>query len=241
MSIASLAFVCVFLAIFVGAAVQGSVGLGLSLITVPVGAIVAPGTVPGVFIMAGLPLSMLVMTRERTSIDWRTVLPITLGRIPGAIAGTAVVAITTDRSIALAAGVIVLIGASATARAPHIRRGTAAAVVAGSIAGLTGTAAGIDGPPMALYLQSAPHRVLRATLAACFVIGTAVSIPPLAITGHIHPWQVKVAACLIPAVILGDFVANRFLIHHVAARSRTLVLVVATVAGMSAIIRTLWF
>ena len=241
MSIASLAFACVFLAIFVGAAVQGSVGLGLSLITVPVGAIVAPATVPGVFIMAGLPLSMLVMTREWTSIDWRTVLPITFGRIPGAIAGTAVVAITTDRSIALAAGVIVLIGAFATARAPQIRHSTAAAIIAGSIAGLTGTAAGIDGPPMALYLQRAPHRVLRATLAACFVIGTAVSIPPLAITGHIHLWQVKVAACLIPAVTLGHFVARRFLIHRVAAQSRPLVLVVATVAGMSAIIRTLWF
>ncbi len=241
MSINSFAFVCVFMAIFVGSAVQGSVGLGLSLIAVPVGAIAFPTSVPGVFIMAGLPLSLIVMAKERTAIRWSTVVPISLGRIPGALAGTAIVAVTSPRGIALAAGVSVLAGAFVTARAPQISQNTAAATITGTIAGLTGTAAGIDGPPMALYLQNAPHRTLRATLAACFVIGTGVSIIPLALAGHLHIWQLQVAAGLIPAVVLGHAAAHRFLMHHVAARSRTLVLAVAAVAGTSAVVRALWF
>ncbi len=62
------------------------------------------------------------------------------------------------------------------------------------ITGITETATGIGGPPMALAYQHQPGPVLRATLAASFFIGEIVSLVLLAATGRLHGEQVVAAA-----------------------------------------------
>src|SRR3546814_15753694 len=63
-------------------------------------------------------------------------------------------------------------------------------LVAGVVSGVTGTAAGIGGPPLALLYQHRPGSTIRSTLAAAFLVGTALSLATLAVAGEFGPSQV---------------------------------------------------
>ena len=74
---------------------------------------------------------------------------------------------------------------------------------AGLITGITETATGIGGPPLALVYQHQPGPTLRATLAACFLIGQLASLVLLALTGRLPTAQLTAAADLLPALAAG--------------------------------------
>src|SRR3546814_12225619 len=58
-------------------------------------------------------------------------------------------------------------------------------LVAGVVSGVTGTAAGIGGPPLALLYQHRPGSTIRSTLAAAFLVATALSLATLAVAGEV--------------------------------------------------------
>lgn len=61
---------------------------------------------------------------------------------------------------------------------------------AGSITGVTETATGIGGPPLALVFQHHPGPVVRTTIAACFLVGQVVSLVMLMLAGRATAEQV---------------------------------------------------
>ena len=99
----SVALFCVGLA-FVGATVQASVGLGFGLLAAP-----DPGDRrhrlrPGAVLVAILPLTLSVSIGSFADIDHRRAGWAVLGRVPGVVLGTIVVATVSDRSIAIGSG-----------------------------------------------------------------------------------------------------------------------------------------
>ena len=74
-----------FLAVTLGALVQGSVGFGFALIVVPVLALVDPETLPATVLLLALPLSSVMVLRERRSVDLPGFLWVTGGRFLGIV------------------------------------------------------------------------------------------------------------------------------------------------------------
>ncbi|MFF1688474.1 MULTISPECIES: sulfite exporter TauE/SafE family protein [unclassified Streptomyces] len=230
MNIETLALLAV--AVTVAAFVQGSSGLGFALIVAPVVGILDPRLLP-VFVLASMiPLNLYVAWRERASLDLRGAGWIAGARLAATPGGLALLWLIPDRSLGLFVGAATVLAAVVSLAAPAFTPGRAAYVGAGAVTGLTETATGVGGPPLALVYQHRPPAELRSTVAACFLIGEVASLGLLFATGEGHPEDLKWAAVLLPAIAAGAWLSR--LVHHRldARRMRLFVLVFALVSGL---------
>jgi uncharacterized protein len=197
-------------ATLVGATVQGGLGFGMNLVTVPVLALVLPESLPVAVILLGIPISIVMVRHERLAVDRPGIVWVAAGRLPGSAVGAWVVAVVSVQVLQRLIGLLVLafVVASAVAPAIPVRRSTQAA--AGAVAGVTGTAAGIGGPPVALLYQHHPGPAMRSTLAASFFIGTVLSLGALGLAGAVRAPQVALGLGLAPFVIVGTRLGRRF-------------------------------
>jgi uncharacterized membrane protein YfcA len=225
--------------VLVGALVQGAIGFGVNLIATPVIALVAPGAVPGAVVLMSLPLTITMAAREHRDIDRRGVAWIFLGRLPGTLAGVAIVAAVSDSVLAAVVGGSILLAVLLGVTHPHLRVNRATAFAAGSVSGVTGTAAAVDGPPLALLYQHEHGPRLRSTLATCFVLGTVMSAIALGVAGEITRDQLRLTLILLPALLAGWGLSTFVAPHVDGRRLRVLVLTFAALTGAAALVRGL--
>jgi uncharacterized protein len=232
-------YLVVLLTAGVGATVQGSVGFGANLVAVPVVAVLVPEALPVVLLLWVLPLVVAMAVREHHGVDWPGVGWITLGRLPGTAVGTWVVAEVADDTLSVLCGGAVLAAVVTSLLTTTVRVTPVTRAVAGFTAGVMGTATSIGGPPMALLYQHHEGRVLRATLAAAFAVGTTTSLAALTISGVVEGWQVWLALALLPGLAAG-MLLSRSLTRYLDRRwLRPVVLGVAAVAALAAVLRGL--
>jgi uncharacterized membrane protein YfcA len=130
-----------------------------------------------------------------------------------------------------------VVAAGAALVAPPFTPNRPSALAVGLFTGITETATGIGGPPLALLYQHAKAPVLRATVALCFLVGEVMSLMVLAISGRLGSEQLLAALYLAPAVLLGSAV-SRLAHHRIAGRGlRLAVLSFAIVSGLFLIVR----
>jgi uncharacterized membrane protein YfcA len=221
------------------ATVQGVVGFGGNLLAVPVVALVVPAALPGAMVLPSLPMVVAMATTEREHVDWRGNWFLLLGRIPGTALGVAVVAFVSSEVLAVVIGSVVIVAVLVSLFAARLHPGVNATTATGTgvAVGIMGTAAAIEGPPLALLYQHDPPAVLRSTLATQFAIGTFVTLVGLAVGAQLHWWQVLLGLSLMPSYGLG-LLASLPLRPHVHGRNlRPVVLTVAALAGILAIAR----
>ncbi|MFI5801370.1 TSUP family transporter [Streptomyces sp. NPDC051561] len=220
----------------VAAFVQGSSGLGFALIVAPVAGILDPGLLPVFVLAAMIPLNLYVAWRERDSLDLRGASWVTVARLAATPGGLALLWLIPDRSIGLFVGIATVLAAVVSLAAPAFTPGRLAYVGAGAVTGLTETATGVGGPPLALVYQHRPPAELRSTVAACFLVGEVASLILLFATGEGRPGDLGLAAALIPVIAVGAWLSR--LVHHRldARRMRLCVLVFALVSGLVLII-----
>jgi uncharacterized membrane protein YfcA len=228
-----------FVATLVGAIVQGSVGFGMNLVTVPVLAIIEPAALPVTAVLLGVPMSVTMVRHEHHAIDRGAIGWIILGRVPGTIAGAAIVVLVATSTLSVLVGLVVLASVVMSTLGTKIEVNRRTCVAAGVESGVMGTAAGIGGPPLALLYQHHEGPVMRSTLAASFFAGTILSLTTLGIAGEAHLDHLAFAAMLTPAVVLG-FVTARGL-RQLLDRGwlRPAVLVFATISAIVAIVNGL--
>lgn len=204
------AWVVVLAAVLLGATIQGAIGFGMNLVSVPVLALAAPDTLPVAAILLGVPISLSMVTYERTSVDRAGIGWIFGGRVPGSILGAWIVATSSTDQLKIVVGVVVLALVALSILAPPVplRRSTQAG--AGLVSGITGTAAGIGGPPVALLYQHAAGPIMRSTLAATFFVGTILSLLTLGVSGSIGWDGLMVGAASAPFVLVGSRMGRRF-------------------------------
>jgi uncharacterized membrane protein YfcA len=203
-------FALVFLSAMLGALVQGAIGFGLNLVVVPVVAILEPAALPAAMIIMALPMTAGSAIREHSHIDRSGVLWTTLGRLPGVAAGAFIVSILASDVLALVIGGFVVLAAVLSILSPPLSIRPASAALVGLVSGVMGTASSIGGPPVALLYQNQPGPIMRSTLGATFLIGTAMSLAALAIAGQVEVWQVWLGLALMPGIGFGLY-ASRWL------------------------------
>ncbi|GLV50705.1 permease [Thermobispora bispora] len=227
------------LAVFAGAVVQGGVGFGLGIVCSPIIAMLLPGTVPGAVQVVNASLPVLTLAAEWRRVDWRGVGYALIGRLPGSLLGGLVVVYVSTRTLGLLVAVMVMVAVVLTARSVAVPRTGGTLTAAGFLSGVTGTATGIGGPPIALVYQNAQGAQIRATLAMFFLLSTLQSLVILAVVGKLPPDVLGTGLALVPFVFLG-FLASRPLRRRLQGRRvRIAVLSVATLAACALLVQSL--
>lgn len=235
----SLQFAVVFAAVLAAGFVQGTTGVGFALIVAPVMALLAPALLPVGVLMLMLPLNVYVLWRERGALDKSGATWITAGRVVGTFGGLWVLLALTARQLDVVVGLATLAAVLATLFAPAFTPGRRAFIVSGLVTGVTETATGIGGPPLALVYQHQPVAVIRSTIAFCFLVGQLVSLATLLAAGRIGRPQWVASLELLPAVIIGALLSHAV---HQRIETRTLrafVLVFAAAAGLLLTLRAI--
>jgi len=227
------------LVVVVGGMVQGTIGYGMNLVVVPIVAVLIPGSVPGAMVLLSVPMTLTMLLREHHAIDWFGVRWIAVGRLPGTVLGLAVLAVLPEERLAFAIGLAILLGVVLSVIHPGLSVNRGTAFGAGSIAGVSDTAASVGGPPLALlYKHHEPHQ-FRATLATSFLIAATVSATALAIKGRLTAEQLRLTAMFLPAMLVGLWLSGPVAGRLRRETLRPIVLAVATVAGLVAVVRGL--
>lgn len=227
----------VWLAVFAGALVQGTTGMGFALIVVPVLALAAPAMLPGSLLIAMLPLNAYVAWRERHAIDLRGAGWISAGRLAGTFGGLWVLVAVPMAWLNALVGGSTILAAVVSLLAPAFTPGRVTFASTGLITGVTETATGVGGPPLALAYQHAPVATLRATVALCFLVGEVISLIVLGVSERLGAPQWHYALGMLP--VLGAGMLASHLVHRrINQRMLRLgVLVFALVSGLVVLVR----
>ncbi|RII11206.1 Sulfite exporter TauE/SafE [Streptomyces sp. YIM 130001] len=216
----------------VAAFVQGGSGFGYALIVAPVAGLIDPGLLPGFLLASMIPLNAYVAWRERSSLDLRGAGWISAARIVATPGGLALLWVIPESGLALFVGIATVLAAVVSLLAPAFAPGRGAYLGAGVVTGLTETATGVGGPPLALVYQHSPPAVLRSTVALCFLVGEIASLALLFATGQGDVSDLGRAAAALPLIAAGAWLSR--LVHHRldARRMRLFVLGFALVSGV---------
>ena len=231
------AFLGLSLLVGIAAFVQGAVGIGFALIMAPIFGFIDASYLPVTLLILMLPLNFLVAWRERDQIDRRGASWITFGRFFGTFLGMAVLFALSIRQLEIAVGLLTVLAAVVALLSPAFAPKPVASLGVGVFTGITETATGIGGPPLALLYQHAPGPVLRSTVATCFLVGEIISLVILLFAGRVEASQFRAALYLIPAVLIGSWLSQR--VHSLIKGPglRLAVLIFSIVSGLALVLK----
>lgn len=222
----------------VAALVQGTVGLGLSLVAVPVVALLDPTLVPGGTLILGMVLPSLSLAHEWRHVVWHDAGWLTGARALTTPLGVLLLGWLPTPAIGLVVGSGVLLAVLLTAWRLEGRASRRNLAIAGAVAGVSGTAASIAGPPAAVVLQHQQGPRLRATLAAFFLIGSIMSLTALYVGGQLTRHQVSYGVSWIPALAIGFALAIPLQRRLHGPRLRAAILILAGLSSVAVILRS---
>jgi uncharacterized membrane protein YfcA len=225
--------------VVIAAALQGSIGFGLAVLSVPILTVVDPVFTPIPILILSLLVGAGTLIRERGDLDLEGLGWVISGRVPGALAGAWVLSIATERALGIVIGVIVLLAVAVLGSGWSVRLTRSSRVVAGLISGFSGTSSGIGGPPIALLYGRQAGPVVRSTLGAIFTIGITINLLILTAVGILTSRDIGVAVLLSPAMILGFLISGRLRPHVDGERVRIGILVVSSVAAVGLLVRSI--
>lgn len=229
MSVWAFSLLCVV--VLLGTLLQVSIGFGLGMIAAPVLALVDPSLVPVVNLVLACGVTAAVLVQDGAHLDVRGAGWALTGRVPGVIAGAALVAFLPAQSLALMVAGMVFLGVVASVWGFRPRPTRSAVVVAGATSGLFGTATSIGGPPMAMVWAQFAGARLRSTMGAFFLVGSLMSLVALSIGGSVHLEDLRYSLFLAPAAALGVVLARPIGRHLDVRRTRIAAMSMAVVGA----------
>lgn len=223
---------------FFAAAVQGAVGIGFGLLSVPVLTLVDSSLTPVPQLVVGLPLAMIMFVGERHAIEWPAVGRVTLSRIPGIAVGVGLLAAVSQRWLDVLIGVTVLVAVLVIRSGVTIHRNRTSEVVAGAVSGATSTVSSIGGPPLALLYRNDNGPTVRANLAAIYVTGIIMVLIARSVTGYVSSEDLVISAWLLPAMGAGYLLARRVRGRFDGELLKNSILALSAISALGLLVRT---
>lgn len=234
--ITGIAFLVVALALFVGAAIQGTIGFGMVVIAYPIILIVEPALVPQSTIVCALPTLAFMAWRHRGDSDWSEVGWFSLGRVPGYAGAVLILGYATREALTIVGGLTVLVAVALSLWAPGVARTPPTLAVGGLASAFFGASTGIGGPPVGLLYQNEQGERMRSTVSLQMLFGAPVSFGVLIASGHLDGTDIRTGIALLPFTLAGTYAA-RWVIPHFDDRLRPLILSTCGLAAIFALSR----
>ncbi|WP_083002629.1 sulfite exporter TauE/SafE family protein [Halomonas sp. GT] len=194
--------------LMLGAFVQRATGFGLAVVGAPLLLMLEPRLVPVVLVLFGFTVSLLMVRHYWQEIRLDAIGIALIGRLPGnalgiwlLLAAPMVILEKLIAAIVLFAVVVTLFRFK-----PPVNRVTL--LLAGVLSGIFGTVAAIGGPPIVLLMHGFPPDRLRGNLAAFFILTSLLTLTTLALAGQVSAWHFKLALTFLPAVLIGNALAD---------------------------------
>lgn len=226
-----------FFACLAAATVQGTIGFGFAMLAVPLCAVIDPRFVPVPQALLAATLVFPMAWRERHHIQWRGVVWVLVGRVPGTALGIWLLKTASARTMGLILAGCVLAAVAAMISGLRIKRAPLTEVLGGLLSSVGSVTSSIGGPPIALLYREERGPVLRANLAAIFAIGLIFTLGARGAAGEISGWDLKVAAVLWPAILIALGFSKRLAPKVEGPWLRHAVLVLAGLAGVALLVR----
>ncbi|WP_181274064.1 sulfite exporter TauE/SafE family protein [Brevibacterium oceani] len=220
-------------AVFVGAVLQGVLGFGIGVVSIPVMLILHSELVPAVPLLISLPIIALSLMRERHHVDTSSFLWLTAGRLPGTLAATAFLAVLPEFGVRiLAAGILAVVAVlMLTSRgAPVFRKVSGSRRLGiGSLSGFMATSCGVGGPLLALAFRGSKPSTMRGTINATTLIGAVISLLGILLAGRLDNSILMTAGLLLVPALLG-LVMSRSLDRHLRSEHISLIVTLSILA-----------
>ena len=223
---------------FLAATIQGAVGLGFGMLSVPILTLLDPSLTPVPQLLVTIPLTVAMVYGERHAIEWRAVARMSVARVPGVGLGIVLISLADGRLLDLMIAVTVLGAVAVIQSGVTVHRNRTSEIVAGAVSGTTSTISSIGGPPLALLYRNDSGPTVRANLAAIYFTGIVTVLIARGSTGHVASTDFVVALWLVPAVMAGWLLARRFHGRINGEILRTSILGLSALAGAVLLIRT---
>lgn len=207
------------------ASVNGALGYGYSSITVPIGLLVVAGRVLNpalVIIEVVVNLYALVINRRRVHVVARRVLPLSIGLVPGVLAGAFLLGYVAPGDVKLVAYAVllplILVQASGK-RFPIVNERVASVPLGAGVGVLYGMTT-ISGPPLALFWnnQGLAKDDFKTALALVRSIESVCALAAYSYLGLLTSESASLLPWLVPGVLLG-FPFGHWLVSRVGVET----------------------
>jgi uncharacterized membrane protein YfcA len=228
-------------AVYAASVVQGLLGFGFSLVTVPILVLfVAPKMAVPVILVLSTFINLFLYREVRGKASLRRMLPLMIAGVAGLPVGTYLLVTLDAGLVKIAVGCLVAFFALvflAGLERP-IRRENWGLVAAGVTSGILNGVSSTSGPPVILFLanQGMVRDTFRASLIAYFLFLNLATIPIYLIGGLISRGVLGYSAALLPAMVLGALTGSK-LSRRVPERSfRRIALIAVIGAGVVSVL-----
>lgn len=233
----------VVIAVFAASAIQTVSGFGFALLCVSVMSLaVDTKTAVVISTLAGTAMITIQAWRERRHADRSLVRTLTIASYVGMPFGLLVFRRADERTLRIILGVAVLVAVVWLAKGVAAKRaGGATEWTAGVLSGALTTSLSTSGPPLVFALQARrlePDR-FRGTISMVFALQNIGAIALFVGTGEVTGKGLTGAAIALPAIVVGQLAGTPFKDRLQGEAFRRLVLVLLTLAGISAIAASL--
>lgn len=228
--------VLITVVMILAAGLQGSFGFGSGLLANPILALIDPGFIGVPMLICAVFLSIMVIVRERGTIELKGIGWAIVGRVLGTAAGAWLLTRMSQDTLTIVFSGMVLLGVLITVAKTSISVTRGSLLSMSVLSGIMGTVASIGGPPVALLFQRVRGCEMRPTLAMLLMTGNLISITGLGIIGRFGYAELVMGLVLIPGMVLGFFFSSRLLQRIAPATLRAGVLTISTISALAALI-----
>lgn len=232
------------IAVLLGGFLQGCLGFGFGLISVPpLLMVLAAAEVVPMQIALSVFLSLPLAWKERRQIQPLLVGPLIIGAVIGLPVGMFVLQHFDGPLLKIVIGTLLVVMSFTmlTGWSYPIRRQLLALFPIGFLSGIMATSFSMAGPPIILFLtnQSMDKNQFRANILIYFAVLGVVATTGYASSGAYSQSIIMLISIFVPAVLLGGFAGARVSSRVPQATFRRLTLLAALIMGSLLIIRNL--
>ena len=203
-------FIYLAITIFLSATIQGIVGFGFALISVPIMSIFFPiTTVIPIIVFYSLISNFTVISKTIKFTNFKKIFPMIISGVIGIPIGTSILKTFNPNNLKITVGFIILFTSFIMLKGVkvHFKKEKVSYVITGLISGILNGSLSMSGPPIVLFLSNEGYNKneFRANLALYSIITNILTIFNYIVSGLFSEHIVKTSIIGIIPLILGSY------------------------------------